>query len=388
MNPHYGDFDTYHMAASAIDEAMRNAVAVGADPSQNRDLGQLLLGVYRSSRDAGIAGAGGDRLPRLGDRTWHPVHQRQRQPEQRIQFHQRRWPERNDLDSAEFVDQCDGADRRCFTRGHDGRQASGKCCLSGRPNQVGVGRIAFMSRSSDSVVGKSPPSMPAVAKTTFHCLHQAMQAGLVRACHDFSEGGLAVAATEMAMAGGLGMQLTIDELAGGLSATEVLFSESNSRFLVEVTPDRADEFQNLMQTAGVSVQRLGTIEDSDRLIVQHDDQSILDVSVSDAKDGVVAAIGLVVKNANAHKSMISATNQSTWTVVVSRGQSRNPQKRALEQAIAEAAALLDGVDVVVVPHLYDLPKSASPIKSYLRSKATDRAGLLDLFASRTLGAGS
>ncbi|MEP0347467.1 phosphoribosylformylglycinamidine synthase subunit PurS, partial [Rhodopirellula bahusiensis] len=34
MNPHYGDFDTYHMAASAIDEAMRNAVAVGADPSK------------------------------------------------------------------------------------------------------------------------------------------------------------------------------------------------------------------------------------------------------------------------------------------------------------------------------------------------------------------
>ncbi len=34
MNPHYGDFDTYHMAASAIDEALRNCVAVGADPAR------------------------------------------------------------------------------------------------------------------------------------------------------------------------------------------------------------------------------------------------------------------------------------------------------------------------------------------------------------------
>ena len=34
MNPHYGDFDTYHMATSAIDEAVRNAVAVGADPEK------------------------------------------------------------------------------------------------------------------------------------------------------------------------------------------------------------------------------------------------------------------------------------------------------------------------------------------------------------------
>ena len=34
MNPRYGDFDPYHMAASAIDEAVRNCVAVGADPSR------------------------------------------------------------------------------------------------------------------------------------------------------------------------------------------------------------------------------------------------------------------------------------------------------------------------------------------------------------------
>ena len=32
MNPRYGDFDTYWMAAGAIDEAVRNCVAVGADP--------------------------------------------------------------------------------------------------------------------------------------------------------------------------------------------------------------------------------------------------------------------------------------------------------------------------------------------------------------------
>ena len=56
--------------------------------------------------------------------------------------------------------------------------------------------------------------------------------------------------------------------------------------------------------------------------------------------------------------MISATHQATWTVVVSRGQSRNPNKRELEQAIADAAAKLDGVDVLVVPHLYDLPKAS------------------------------
>src|SRR4030095_14235425 len=34
MSPRFGDYDTYHMAASSIDEAVRNCVAVGADPAR------------------------------------------------------------------------------------------------------------------------------------------------------------------------------------------------------------------------------------------------------------------------------------------------------------------------------------------------------------------
>ncbi len=60
--------------------------------------------------------------------------------------------------------------------------------------------------------------------------------------------------------------------------------------------------------------------------------------------------------------MISATNEATWTVVISKGQSRNPQKRDLEQRIADAANKLDGVNVLVVPHLYDLPKGSESFK--------------------------
>ncbi len=60
--------------------------------------------------------------------------------------------------------------------------------------------------------------------------------------------------------------------------------------------------------------------------------------------------------------MISAIQNATWTVVVSRGQSRNPQKRALEQAISEAAQQMDGVNILVIPHLYDLPKASDSYK--------------------------
>jgi phosphoribosylformylglycinamidine synthase subunit PurSL len=55
----------------------------------------------------------------------------------------------------------------------------------------------------------------------------------VQSCHDLSEGGLAVAVAEMAIAGRLGARLHTLPHA---DATTALFSESNGRFLCEVTP--------------------------------------------------------------------------------------------------------------------------------------------------------
>ncbi|MEO9592358.1 ferredoxin family protein [Rhodopirellula bahusiensis] len=60
--------------------------------------------------------------------------------------------------------------------------------------------------------------------------------------------------------------------------------------------------------------------------------------------------------------MISAAKPTTCTLVVSKGQSRNPAKRGLETAIAQAAGQLDGVEVILVPHLYDLPKGGESLE--------------------------
>lgn len=60
--------------------------------------------------------------------------------------------------------------------------------------------------------------------------------------------------------------------------------------------------------------------------------------------------------------------QHNLTVVISAGQSRNPEKRQLEEAIAEAAGAMPGVNVLRVPHLYDLPKDS---QTYQALKAID-----------------
>ena len=81
MNPHYGDFDTYHMAASAIDEAMRNAVAVGMDPAKIA-ISTTSAGVTPTVRRHSPAGSSRHRMPGYGNHTGNPIRQWQRQPEQ------------------------------------------------------------------------------------------------------------------------------------------------------------------------------------------------------------------------------------------------------------------------------------------------------------------
>ncbi|MEZ4465285.1 MAG: AIR synthase-related protein [bacterium] len=74
--------------------------------------------------------------------------------------------------------------------------------------------------------GPQPPR-PAL----FPSAYRAIAAGWVRACHDASEGGLAVALAEMALAGGLALRRCLDAALGirGLAAGVALFAESSSR---------------------------------------------------------------------------------------------------------------------------------------------------------------
>ena len=74
-------------------------------------------------------------------------------------------------------------------------------------------------------------------------LSLAIDQRLVRSCHDCSEGGLGVATAEMAFAGGLGMHLSLKNVSrdGDVTTDDVsLFSESNSRFVVEVAPEKQE----------------------------------------------------------------------------------------------------------------------------------------------------
>ncbi|MBP9854761.1 MAG: phosphoribosylformylglycinamidine synthase subunit PurL [Candidatus Omnitrophica bacterium] len=100
------------------------------------------------------------------------------------------------------------------------------------------------------------------AVETFYALYAAIQKGYIRSSHDCSEGGLAVTLAEMAFAGGLGLSAHLDKVpfSGKEKRDDILlFSESNSRFVVEVSPKNQKSFESLMK--GIPIGLIGLVEE-------------------------------------------------------------------------------------------------------------------------------
>ena len=80
-----------------------------------------------------------------------------------------------------------------------------------------------------------------------------IDSGLALSVHDVSDGGLLVAATEMALASRLGLEVNCDFV----SCLDLLFGEDQARYLIET-----DDFERLVQlasAAGLSAECFGKI---------------------------------------------------------------------------------------------------------------------------------
>jgi phosphoribosylformylglycinamidine synthase len=237
LNPRYGDLDPYAMAASAIDEAVRNVVAVGADPSRialldnfcwgNTDRPEVLGSLVRAAeacRDVALAFnmpfiSGKDSL----NNEYHAGGRNIVIPPTLLISAMGRVPDV----------------RRCVTM--DLKEPGNLLFLVGYTREEMGGSHYHLVQGGEG--GAVPRPDVELAPHLFRKLHEAMQAGLVRSCHDLSEGGLAVAVAEMAFAGGIGADVTRLANDSTLPDEVLLFSESMTRFVVEVRPDNAAAFQ-------------------------------------------------------------------------------------------------------------------------------------------------
>ncbi len=276
MNPKYGDLDTYAMAASAIDEAVRNAVAVGANPGRialldnfcwgNTDRPETLGSLVRAAlacHDIAVAWrtpfiSGKDSLN--NEFSWTDPQGRR---------HTIAIPPSLLISAIGQVEDV----HRCVTM--DFKWAGNPVYLVGTTREELGGSHLF---DTLGLVGGQVPRVDAEAAVPlFAAVHRAIALGCIRACHDLSEGGLAVALAEMAFGGEQGAEI---DLAGpcaatGLNATALLFSESNTRWVVEVAADRERQFLEAFD--GLPHARIGSVTGSDRLSIRHEDHCLVDV---------------------------------------------------------------------------------------------------------------
>jgi len=248
--PRYSDIDTYHMAACAIDEAVRNTIAVGGS------LGS-------------IAG--------LDNFCWCDPVQSEKTPDGEYKL-------------AQLV--------RANMALYDYTKAYGVPCISGKDSMkndyhIGDIRISIPPTLLFSTIGKMADVRTAVtmdakqpgdlvyilgktynelggsewfamrgytgnnvprvnagrAKKLYLALSLTIKKGLVASCHDCSDGGLGVALAETAFAGGLGIAVDLSLAPSeGIDRNDyLLFSESQSRFVVTIHPSAKDEFEEIMK---------------------------------------------------------------------------------------------------------------------------------------------
>ena len=271
MNPRFGEFDTYHMAQSGIDEAVRNCVAVGADPSRIAILDNFCWGYTDRPETLGSLVRASLACYDLAVVLGTPFISGKDSLNNEYSFDasgQRRTIQIPPTLLISAMGQVDDVSR-CVTM--DLKSAGNLLYQIGATkDELGGSHYALVNGLSG---GHVPTVDAQLAKKTFSSLHRAIISGLVRACHDLSEGGLAVAAAEMAFAGGLGAKIRLSEVPSSVPAAErregfdevLLFSESNTRFLVEVPHANRLHFEAAL--VGVPFAHIGEVTDSGRLQV-------------------------------------------------------------------------------------------------------------------------
>jgi phosphoribosylformylglycinamidine synthase len=276
MNPRLSDIDPYVMAAHAVDEACRQVIAVGGSLERtalldnfawgNTNKPDRLGGLVRAARGAAdVALAYG--TPFISGKD--SLNNEYDTPEGTVVI-----PGCLLISAISVMDDV----TRAVTM--DAKAPGNDLYLIGPARSEMGGSIYYALH--DAVGSTAPPLDPEAGRRTLEAVSRAAAERAVRALHDLSEGGLAVAAAEMAFAGGLGIEIELAQVPDG-PADVSLFNEGPSRFLAEVRPEDGPAFEAALGDAPWT--KVGRVTEEGRLVVK--DRTglvIVDEDVADLKE--------------------------------------------------------------------------------------------------------
>lgn len=289
MNPHYGDFDPWHMAMSAIDEAVRNCVAVGANPARIAILDNFCWGYTDRPETLGALVRAALACHDLAIELKTPFISGKDSLNNEFTYTdssgQRQTISIPSTLLISAMGQVDHIDR-CVSM--DLKEAGNRLFLVGATaDELGGSHFNLVNGFSG---GQVPIVDGPLARRTFAAIHKAINGRLVRSCHDLSEGGLAVAVSEMAFAGGLGAEIELDRVpvrAHGSApapshAVHVrLYAESNTRFVCEVPQRAVAEFRKCMD--GIPCDDIGQVCPHNRVVFRDAGSVVLQAGLDELK---------------------------------------------------------------------------------------------------------
>jgi phosphoribosylformylglycinamidine synthase len=126
--------------------------------------------------------------------------------------------------------------------------------------------------------GVVPKTDPEILRHCMKGLLACMKRQYVAACHDLSEGGLGTCLAEMAIGGNMGATIDISMVGKGLRTDVKVFSESNTRWVVEVNKENQTQFEKQLQKDFVSFILLGKTQ-GNHLIIKDDAKTVIDLDV-------------------------------------------------------------------------------------------------------------
>jgi len=265
VNPYFMSIDPYLGARAAVDEVCRNLAAIGARPDSigdclnfgNPEKPDRMGELHEATR--GLAEmARGLRLPFISGN----VSLYNEGTEGAI-------PPTPTIMGIGIVNDI----RKCVTS--DFKEEGNRIYLIGETKKEMGGSEYY--RAIGLAGGKVPRTDVNVIKKSMDALIKTIESGIVSSCHDVSSGGLAVCLAEMVM-GGKGAEVCLYPM-GGMRSDFKLFSESNTRWVVEVKKGKEKEFEEIFY--GITLTKLGEVK-GDRLVVYDGDdmKKYIDLSIS------------------------------------------------------------------------------------------------------------
>ena len=280
INPEYGKIDPYWMAASAIDEALRQIIAVGGSLHKVALLDNFCWGNTNRPEMLGALVRAAQACYDMAIAYETPFISGKDSLNNEFEFEGRviSIPHTLLISAIGVMDDVSRAISMDF------KKAGSSIYIVGATNNELGGSHYFKIHG---FIGNSVPKVkPQSARELMSRLSRATEKSLVRACHDLSEGGIGVALAEMAFAGGLGAKAYLKSVSLGEPINRddfILFSESNSRFLVEVMSENKSEFEKVM--GNTSFACIGEVTDSEVLeIYGRDGRKVVSASISELKE--------------------------------------------------------------------------------------------------------